>query len=86
MNTDDNELILARKALMTPEQRQAELELAERIEAMGLARSFEEKQAALLAAAEKDAALREYEKRLYGPYPAGNRHERRRAAKLSRQR
>lgn len=35
--------------------------------------------------AEKDAALRAYEKQLYGPYPASNRHERRRAAKLNRQ-
>lgn len=36
--------------------------------------------------AEKTAALRDYEKQLYGPYPDGNRHERRRAAKLNRQR
>jgi hypothetical protein len=43
-------------------------------------------QLAMLTPEEKQRIRDEEEKRLFGPYPATNRHERRKAAKLMRQR
>jgi hypothetical protein len=74
MNTDFNERILAQEAMRTPEQRMTMLELLERQKHGTTA----ERRTAMTEQARLE------EKQRYGPHPSGNRHERRKAAKLMR--